>query len=794
MRPGDTAPTGVAASDAAASRLDSPASPGAGRTESDDGGADSSASREEGPGVDGPGGSEESDEQRGLGWLLKMSGLGAETTDPPGEAEPVSPAPVVAPVEEPEDEAEEEERPTWFEPNTDARMERPASLADKSFPPERGESADDDEGDADEAASSVAAGAGEKAADKPVGAEAEAANQPGSTEAHAANQPGSTEAHAANQPGSTEAHAANQPGSTEGTAAEAEAADGPVGAEGDENAPDGGAADAGLGEEAAGSKADSEVAEVAEEAETPTTQADEDQAEGTVAGAAEKADADGVETAAAADGGGTEAEADGDEAAAEAEADRDGDGTEAEAAEKAEADGGGAEGAVAGAGERLAAAVIGAGAPGVTTGSTRSVGQSANDPRSRLVDPEQVLSAYPFRFKPSTLREVADHPDQLRAVRDRLTDKLEYAERDAIRARLLSLRAVVSRVLGDLDFALADGRAALTHAERTGELRRTAIVQARLANVLRWRGDYTEADRLFEDANSPELPDRLRAEILDLAGRSAFEQDRYMEAMSRFDEALKLRRGDDPDRTELALDLVMDKIRQHGWGPYQRTPDEILGKPSPEPLEVGETWAEVQRYEDGLAWAKRHGSRTWELVDADGKSVLGGYVQVRPFHEGLAWVSRDVRGGWFAIDVRNRLVVPGGFEDVLPFRNGVAAVKAGGWGAVDRYARPVVQPRYRRFATVLTGGRRVDGFTREGLAIVDAGDRLGVIDRNGQLVVAPVHPALVIHPVAFLIADRNGRWGALDREGEPLIETVHRTEADVVDEIDQLLADTKPVL
>jgi hypothetical protein len=52
----------------------------------------------------------------------------------------------------------------------------------------------------------------------------------------------------------------------------------------------------------------------------------------------------------------------------------------------------------------------------------------------------------------------------------------------------------------------------------------------------------------------------------------------------------------------------------------------------------------------------------------------------------------------------------------------------------------------------------------------------------------------VIHPVAFLIADRNGRWGALDREGEPLIETVHRSEADVVDEIDQLLADTKPVL
>ena len=95
---------------------------------------------------------------------------------------------------------------------------------------------------------------------------------------------------------------------------------------------------------------------------------------------------------------------------------------------------------------------------------------------------------------------------------------------------------------------------------------------------------------------------------------------------------------------------------------------------------------------------------------------------------------------------------------------------------------------------MLTGGRQVDGFTREGLAIVDAGDRLGVVDRTGQLLVAPVHAGLVIHPVAFLIQDRKGRWGALDRNGEPLIEPVHRSESAVAGAIDELLADTRPVL
>jgi hypothetical protein len=106
----------------------------------------------------------------------------------------------------------------------------------------------------------------------------------------------------------------------------------------------------------------------------------------------------------------------------------------------------------------------------------------------------------------------------------------------------------------------------------------------------------------------------------------------------------------------------------------------------------------------------------------------------------------------------------------------------------------VVPPKYRRFATALVGGRAVAGFTEEGLAVIDAGDRLGVVDVSGQLLVAPVHAALVIHPVAFLIADRGGRWGALDRNGDPLIDVVHRSEADVAKEMDRLLADTRPVL
>jgi len=102
--------------------------------------------------------------------------------------------------------------------------------------------------------------------------------------------------------------------------------------------------------------------------------------------------------------------------------------------------------------------------------------------------------------------------------------------------------------------------------------------------------------------------------------------------------------------------------------------------------------------------------------------------------------------------------------------------------------------KYQRFATELTAGGPVEGFTADGLAVIDAGDRLGVVDRTGQLLVAPVHSRLLIHPVAFVIGDRIDRWGALDRNGDPIVEVTRSRPGDVVDEIEKLLSDIRPVL
>jgi hypothetical protein len=206
----------------------------------------------------------------------------------------------------------------------------------------------------------------------------------------------------------------------------------------------------------------------------------------------------------------------------------------------------------------------------------------------------------------------------------------------------------------------------------------------------------------------------------------------------------------------------------------------------------------VQPFRDGVAWVRPLGFETWGLIDEAGRLLIdprGGYLGVGSFSDGLAWVSRDGLSQWVAIDKGNRVVIRATFDDVRPFRRGIAAVRRGGkWGAVDRTGRMVVPFAFDAFATGLADGRYVEGFTDEGLAVIEVGGRKGIVDRTGRVLVPPAYPVIVIHPVAFLFADANHRWGAIDRSGAPLIAPSHASRNAVAVELEQLLADTRPLL
>ncbi len=440
-------------------------------------------------------------------------------------------------------------------------------------------------------------------------------------------------------------------------------------------------------------------------------------------------------------------------------------------------------------------------------------------PEEPLADPEQALAAVKIGFDPTTLHELPENVYELYRIRDSLTAKIDTSADNAGRARLLGLRAVASRMVGDLRAALGDAKMALGHAEATGQLRRISVAQARLANILVRLGELDEADRLFTLANSPELPDRLRATIHHYAGKCAFELDRYIEACQHFEKALELRRDGDPElvaATEVALDALFSRVAERGWGPYPRSRDEILlthRPPTPAFDErydrwgyqgpdggwpIGPQFADVQPFRDGVAWVRPVGIETWGLIDEAGQLLIdprAGYLGVGSFSDGLAWVSRDGQAGWFAIDKSNRVVIQSGFDDVRPFRRGIAIIRhAGKWGAVEKNGRLAVQFAFDAFATGLADGRYVEGFTDEGLAIVEAGGRKGVIDRSGRVLVPIAYPTVVIHPVAFLYTDANHRWGAIARNGQPLVNPMHASRKAVSDELEQMLADTRPML
>jgi hypothetical protein len=201
------------------------------------------------------------------------------------------------------------------------------------------------------------------------------------------------------------------------------------------------------------------------------------------------------------------------------------------------------------------------------------------------------LDAIRWRLDGGTLREVVDDRGALRDLGERLDGPLADEADNIVKAGLLSVRAEVYRLLGELGMAAAASRLALAHAESAQDVQSMVIAQAELAHVLRLRGDWMEADRLFQRAVDSDVSAAVRSVVHENAGRSAFDQGRHMEALDHFARAIRLGASDDTDLAErigVCLEAVYIHVLRDGWGPYPRRPEEVLaplsGRNPEEPL------------------------------------------------------------------------------------------------------------------------------------------------------------------------------------------------------------------
>jgi tetratricopeptide (TPR) repeat protein len=183
------------------------------------------------------------------------------------------------------------------------------------------------------------------------------------------------------------------------------------------------------------------------------------------------------------------------------------------------------------------------------------------------------LEAIRWRLDGGTLREVVDDKDALRELGEKLDEPLAEDADNVAKASLLSVRAEVYRLLGELGMAAAASRLALAHAESARDTQSMVIAQAELAHVLRLRGDFGEANRLFAKAAGAPVPEPLRSVVHENAGRCCFDQGRHMEALDHFAKAVRLGRPDDTELAErigVCLEAVYIHVLRDGWGPYPR--------------------------------------------------------------------------------------------------------------------------------------------------------------------------------------------------------------------------------
>lgn len=313
-----------------------------------------------------------------------------------------------------------------------------------------------------------------------------------------------------------------------------------------------------------------------------------------------------------------------------------------------------------------------------------------------------------------TLSEVVTDEHYVSAIRDEASNRLNTATDDPDRSRLWGVRTVAGRLLGDLAGAESDARAGLKHAEATGTDLLLSPARARLANVLRLKGDLTEADRLFALAEAGELPRRLIGRVRIGTALSCISGRRLTEALMHLEHAMDL--NPDPDITDLmgpALDLV-SRLASQGFGPQPRSWAERADHPAP------------RRFQD---------PRT---------------------------------GKWGFLDDQRKPAIPATFAEAGDFRGGIAAVRERAWGAIDTTGQLKVPFLYDRLSTPLPDGRKVVGFVN-GVAVISRRGAKGVVNRNGKIILPPHFREVIVHPAGFAVDTGAATWGARDRHGDELI-------------------------
>ena len=175
----------------------------------------------------------------------------------------------------------------------------------------------------------------------------------------------------------------------------------------------------------------------------------------------------------------------------------------------------------------------------------------------------------------------------------------------------------------------------------------------------------------------------------------------------------------------------------------------------------------IRRFSENLA-AVCIGGRELVSDELRPDSVAMRWAKDKRTGERLAQAVYIEGGKWGFINREGKWVKPAEFEQAMPFKGGLAAVKVNGkWGVVDTKLNFVVEPKYD-FVEHL----KVKSETRKETQLLTVGhvrNRYGFIDTLGEVVVQPQFQEAGAYRESLARVKVEGLWGYADMQGQMVI-------------------------
>lgn len=242
-------------------------------------------------------------------------------------------------------------------------------------------------------------------------------------------------------------------------------------------------------------------------------------------------------------------------------------------------------------------------------------------------------------------------------------------------------------------------------------------------------------------------------------------------------------------------------------------------------------YEEASNFSDGLATVKLDSQ--WGAIDISGKTVIPFHYQyLGNFQDGIAsftlapykglinkkeqivtnlssiyFISSDLIDGLFIFESdgkqsgygfmneKGEIIIKPIYEDVLPFSEGLAAVKYNDlWGYIDKKGKYIIQPQYliaEPFSEGLAAieknssdwfgyidmnnniripyGFRVASNFHEGLACVKNELKYGYINYEGEVVIPYIYEMASDFKDGLAAVQKDGKWGFVDSKGSTVI-------------------------